>query len=230
MNTQPFCHRHFHPLIARCAAIMLAMLVALAWSGLAFCDEIHDAVAKGDLEKVKALLKDNPNLVASRDDEGHTPLRIAAAKGQKDMAELLLAKGAEVNAKDNDGYTALILAAREGNTDVAKLLLANKADVNTKADNGETPLIAAARKDHKDIVELLLAKGAGVNDVGLSRLTPLCWAADKGYADVVELLLDKGADVNAKCGTGSGSTALQLADLNRYKDVVKLLREHGARK
>ena len=42
------------PIAVRCAAVML---FALVWSGLAFCDEIHDAARAGDLEKVKMLLR-----------------------------------------------------------------------------------------------------------------------------------------------------------------------------
>jgi len=41
------------------AAVLLAML---AWSTLAFCGEIHDAARAGDLKKVEALLKGNPDL------------------------------------------------------------------------------------------------------------------------------------------------------------------------
>ena len=82
-------------------------LVALAWSSLAFCGEIHDAAKRGDLAKVKALLKDNPDLVFSKDNDGKTPLHLAAVYGHKDVAELLLANKAEVNAKDNDGDTPL---------------------------------------------------------------------------------------------------------------------------
>jgi hypothetical protein len=43
------------------------MLIALAWSRLAFCVEIHDAARNGDLEEVKTLLKDNPDFVYSKD-------------------------------------------------------------------------------------------------------------------------------------------------------------------
>jgi ankyrin repeat protein len=53
-----------------------------------------------DLVKVIALLKSNPELVFSSRSDGSTPLHMAAIGGRKDMAELLLAKGAEVNSKD----------------------------------------------------------------------------------------------------------------------------------
>ena len=45
------------------------LLVALAWSGVAYCNEIHDAAGKGDLERVRVLLKDHPDLVFSKDKE-----------------------------------------------------------------------------------------------------------------------------------------------------------------
>ena len=63
-----------HSPIPRHAAVLL---VALAWSNFAFCGEIHDAAEKGDLEKVRGLLKDNPALVFSKDREGRTPLILA---------------------------------------------------------------------------------------------------------------------------------------------------------
>jgi hypothetical protein len=57
----------------------MVILIALACSTPAFCGEIHDAAKKGDLQKAQALLKDNPNLVSSRDsDGGLTPLHVAA--------------------------------------------------------------------------------------------------------------------------------------------------------
>ena len=121
----------------------------------AFCGEIHDAAKSGDLEKVMALLKDNPNLVSSKDDNGWTPLHRAAALGHKDAVALLLASKAETNARDNDGETLLHFAAELGHADVVELLLANKAEVNAKNKNGNTPLHAAVVEGHKDVAEAL---------------------------------------------------------------------------
>jgi ankyrin repeat protein len=49
-------------------------------------------------------------------------LHIAAARNQKDLAELLVANGADVNAKDNGGHTPLDWAVNQGNNDIADLL------------------------------------------------------------------------------------------------------------
>jgi ankyrin repeat protein len=79
----------------------------LAWSSLAFGGAIHEAAAGGDLGKVKALLKDNPDLVFSTDSNGRTALHYAAFAGHKDMAELLLANKVRINSKDSHARTAL---------------------------------------------------------------------------------------------------------------------------
>jgi len=135
------------------------MLLASAWSSLAFGGEIHEAAKAGDLEKIKALLKDNPELVFSKDTNGATSLHAAAAIGHKDVAELLLAHKAEVNAKENDGATPLHVAACEGHKDVVKLLLANEAEANAKDNNSRTPLAWATHKSHENVAELLRQHG-----------------------------------------------------------------------
>jgi hypothetical protein len=84
VNTHSFFSRICHFPIFRLAAVTL---VALAWSSLAFCGEIQDAAKSGDLEKVKALLKDNLDM------NGGTPLYWAARLGHKDVAELLRQHG-----------------------------------------------------------------------------------------------------------------------------------------
>jgi ankyrin repeat protein len=70
--------------------------------------------------------------VNAKDDEyGWTPLIWAADGGHKNVAALLIAKGANVNAK-SEGWTALHSAAEEGYKEIAELLIANGADVNAK--------------------------------------------------------------------------------------------------
>jgi ankyrin repeat protein len=97
-------------------------LIMLACRIPAFCGEIHDAAKAGDLAKVKALLKDYPELVSSKDNVNITPLHWAAQFGHKGLVELLLAHGTDVNAKDNNGKTPMKLAAENCKTDVVELL------------------------------------------------------------------------------------------------------------
>jgi ankyrin repeat protein/SAM-dependent methyltransferase len=83
---------------------------------------LHWAALNGDMAKVKLLLDGNPGLVSKKDNYRKTPLHFAAIHGRKEVAELLLAKKAEVNAKDKYERTPLHYAVMNGNKDVAELL------------------------------------------------------------------------------------------------------------
>jgi len=168
--------------------IAILTMVALAWSNLAAGEEIHEAAKRGDLAKVKALLKENPALALSRDDTGWTPLHLAAQKGFKEVAELLLANKAQVNAKSKRGDTPLHWAAVNGHKDVAELLFANNADVNARDHGGWTPLHMAALAGYEDMVKLLLANKAQVDAKDNNGITPLSRALAQGHGAVAELL------------------------------------------
>ena len=214
----------FHPSISRLIALLL---LALAWSSQAYSGEIHKAAKKGDVGKVRKLLQGNPDLVFSKDEDGWTPLHLAAANGYRELAEFLLANKAEVNAKDNNGGTPLHQAAgAAGNHgDLVNLLLSHGADVNAKDKFGLTPLHWATLHDNEVSADVLLAHGADVNakddEVGN---TPLIIAAGQGYEDVTKLLLAKGADVNASDNKG---TPLAWAMHTGHNKIAGLLRQQG---
>jgi len=188
--------------------------------------EIHDAAKNGDLVKITALLKDNPNLVSSRAGSDITPLHLAAMFGHKDVALLLLSNHAEVNAKTTDGITPLYLAASVGQKDIAEVLLAHKAEVDAKDNSDQTPLHEAAGLNQKDVVELLLAHKAEVNAKDNNGHTPLQWAVANGHKDVAEVLLAYKAEVDVK--DNDGKTPLEWAAANGHKDVAVVLLTHGA--
>jgi len=146
------------------------------------------------------------------------------------MVELLIAKGADVNAKNKYGSTPLHRAASGGHKEITEILIAKGADVNAKNHRGMTPLQFAAMKGHKEIAELLIAKGADVNAKENHGRTPLHGAAFHGHKEVVELLITQGADVNAK--NEDVETPLDRAirnNLNISTEIANLLRKHGGK-
>jgi ankyrin repeat protein len=164
----------------------------LTLSGTAFCGEIQDAAAGGNLFKVSLLLKGNPVLVSSKDGNGHTPLYLAAFQGHKNVVELLLAHRAEINVKDNNGSTPLHAAAYQGYRGLAELLLTKGANVNATDNSGSTPLHYAALRGKRDIVELLLANSADVNAKDNQGRTPSELPAPDGKYVIGELLMVQG--------------------------------------
>ena len=117
-----------------------------------------------------------------------TPLHGAVEDGDKAKVELLLAKGAEVNAKDRYEETPLHRAASEAYWDIVNQLLAEGAEVNVKDRNGATPLHRAVEKGYRSVVQLLLAKGADVSAKDKYGETPRDLAERKEDKYIVELL------------------------------------------
>ncbi|MDB4789796.1 ankyrin repeat domain-containing protein [bacterium] len=102
---------------------------------------IHEATGRGDIEAVKQHLAAGTD-VNTKDDAhgGTTPLHIAASVGRKEIAELLIVNGAEVNAKIGGGSAPLHFAATQDHKEIVELLIAKGADVNAKIEDGRTPL------------------------------------------------------------------------------------------
>jgi hypothetical protein len=131
--------------------------------------------------------------VNAKDDNRDQPLCDAARLGKKDVAELLLAQGIDVNTrKCYIGDTPLIDAADTGKKEVAELLLAHGADVNARDDWGDTALLLTAGAGYGDVVELLLAHGADVNAKDKYGTTPLRAALRNHHPDIADLLRQHG--------------------------------------
>jgi cytohesin len=209
--------------------MLLSLAIALAFASRAFSDPIHSAAEKGDLAKVTSLIKGDPSLVSAKDKMGMTPLHVAARNDHKDVAEFLLANGADINAKDSNGeFTPLDLALSCYHyMDVVELLVAKGADVNARSKQGLTPLQETAMRGQKDAAELLLTKGADVNARDEKGDSPLLWALMMGHMDFAKILVDAGADVNAK--SGQGVTPLLVVQRRSDSKMEDYLRQHGAR-
>jgi ankyrin repeat protein len=124
--------------------------------------DVFEAAAFGDFDRITTLLGDDPSLALAYSGDGFTALHFASFFGRYEAAELLLARGADVDARGTGWMTgtALHSAASAGHTEAMRVLLEAGADPNARQSHGFAPLHAAAQNGNIEDVELLLAHGA----------------------------------------------------------------------
>ncbi|MCD4785473.1 MAG: ankyrin repeat domain-containing protein [Candidatus Eremiobacteraeota bacterium] len=175
--------------------ILIICIISTIRLQAALVDDIHKAIAVGNLKKVKEIIKKNPKMLHRTDFMGRTPLYYAADYGQNKIAKYLLSKGAKVNTRTVYGgeKTPLLAAAEKGNVKMASLLISKGANVNIKMKDGKTPLHLAAKKGKPKMVNFLIKKGASVNPRDKKGITPLGYAIMSGHKKTAELLIKLGA-------------------------------------
>lgn len=215
--------------------------------------ELFDAIKAGDSSRVGALLDADASAANAKDQQGLSPLTVAAYHRQAAIIRMLEERGAEfdifaaamlgrtdlvntlasgnrslVRAYSQDGWTALHLAAFFGHSDTAAALLAKGAEVRSRSTNPmqNTPLHAAAAGRHSGVVKLLLDHGADINARQHGGWSALHAAAQSGDTALAQLLIDNGADVAARAD--NNQCALDLALTKGHQDLVDLLERSGA--
>lgn len=208
-----------------------------------------DAIKQGDRAEVERQLDADPSLIHT-EENGLSPILIAAYRGQREIASFLADKTVSitifeaaatgkinnilrllardpqlVNAFAEDGFQPLGLASYFGHTDVAEFLIKAGAPVNSPSRNGlsAAPIQSAAAAGHTKIVDLLLKNGAHANVREQNGYTPLHAAAQNGDLETLRTLIYAGAHLTAR--SDDGKTPLDLALKEGHTEAVKLLEE-----
>ncbi|MFT4668713.1 MAG: ankyrin repeat protein [Flavobacteriaceae bacterium] len=120
---------------------------------------VFDIARSGDAGELKTYNKLHPNNLNKENDQGYTPLMLAAYHGNVETATYLVDQGADLNGESKYG-TPIMAAAIKGNIDVVRLLLSQGADLNKTDSNGTTALLYTSIFSLNEIAELLLKGGA----------------------------------------------------------------------
>ena len=137
--------------------------------------------------------------------------------GHLAIVDLLLERGANVEATDDLGRRPLLSAARFGHTAVVRDLLDRGADINGDDWSDQTALSEAAVHGHDEIVELLLARGAKRSLLDAVALED---------ADLTGKLLSDGGDPD-HVYYGEGRLAMYAVSRGNVA-IVRLMMNHGA--
>lgn len=167
-------------------------------------------------EHIKYMLQMQADVNAGQGDD--TPLLCALYEQNKEITELLLQAGADVN--QGKSTSPLIEAITNQDAELVQQLIKLGADVNCSRDT--TPLLAAIKVENVEIIQALLQ--AGVDLKTEKKNNPLEAAVRQGNLVIVRLLIDKGA------AFPQNSSLLLTALKSSHADIAAYLLSHGAEK
>ena len=184
------------------------------------CGEVFSLIKKGDIKKLKELIKENPDIVKFKNTSGNTTLLYAIEAGNNDIVELLISSGAEIT------DWSLCAACIYQNTEMVKLLIEAGANVNG-AGYGCPLNMAFENGGNREIIKILVKNGANVNVC--PELTGPYWAQPNNILEIavawedlelIELFIEKGLSPDSVIGN-----AIYIKD----KKIVKILLDNGAK-
>jgi ankyrin len=202
---------------------------------------IHYAAWGGQLACVQYLVQSCYASVSVNNDEGLSPLQLAAAGNFHEVVEFLASVSSDCDASSrtedslgnnvsSSGMTALHRAASHGALETIRFFLEhqlrNPQDINIQAFNGNTALHYAAQHGHEEIVKQLTAHP----HISLSiqseyGLTPFHYACISGRPGIVAHLLPRLSRQEVVCLNSQGENALHLAAAAGEHEICRLLLE-----
>jgi uncharacterized protein len=192
---------------------------------------IFAPIEAGDIAGVKMLLEEDPGLAHVRrlgegNDNGQTPLCVAAVAGHLDIVRLLVDAGARIY-ELGPFYPAVEQALWAKQQHVVEYFLGEAAEKADGTAGLGIDINLAARNGWTDLVQKHIEKDPlAVYARGVIGDLPLHWPAHNGDEQTVALLLDAGAPIEGAAGLYGGKPLHWAAE--HAPGVVKLLLQRGA--
>ena len=186
------------------------------------------ACKNGHVDAIELLLSvgANPNI---KNNDGQTWIHLTAIGNcSREVLQVVIAHGGDVNAATNDNITALMLASRTGNVDTINVLLSAGADPNIMDADGYTCLHDAVDVGcTKETLKAIVGCSANINAANKKGVTPLMQALQIGNINAINLLLNAEADLNIV--DKDGDTCLHRAIRGRCsKEILQSLICYGS--
>jgi ankyrin repeat protein len=120
----------------------------------------------------------------------------AAARGEVDTLQRLIAAGAALESANAAGETPLLLAVKNNHLSAAVLLIDAGSNINARAANRDSPWLLAGALGRTEMLRHMIPKGPDFsvrNRFGGNALIPAC---ERAHVDAVKVLLTTKIDVN----------------------------------
>uniref|UniRef100_A0AC35TYZ2 Protein kinase domain-containing protein n=1 Tax=Rhabditophanes sp. KR3021 TaxID=114890 RepID=A0AC35TYZ2_9BILA len=161
-------------------------------------EDVFGWVKEGNAFQVRVWLDDTEHDLNIGDDHAFSLLHWAAKEGHCAIVELLLARGARVNATNMGDDTSLHLAASHGHSLIVIKLLSKRADVNAPNEHGMTPLHYACFWGYEQVCFDLIRAGAYVNLANKRGLTALDVCQPQILQNIKEVALESRQDITQR--------------------------------
>jgi ankyrin repeat protein len=152
------------------------------------------ACLKDSYEIVKLLLIKGANPDA-QNIYGSTCLHYMVDTGKKQISELLISHGADVNITDKNGRTPLFYSK---NIQMVNLLYDKGSELDKIDEFGWTYLIYCINKNFREGIEFCLNQGVNINHKDNFSKTPMIYAVQNDDYQTFKQLVDKGADTEIR--------------------------------
>jgi uncharacterized protein len=221
--------------------VFLGLACVCGRSIAAFDEELHAAIRADDVEAIRSKLAKGVDLEpVCRPNFNCKPLVYAAFLGRRQIVEMLVDAGADLNGTSAVGDTALIkallLSDRPLGRELAKYLIAKGADVNKPNVFGISAFIGACGVGDLEMINLMLARGAMIDSAfayqislrtpgATDRNTCLHLAIKEGHLEAARLILRAGAD--PKIRNSAGKLPVFYAEQAGRRDLVDLLSSYA---
>ncbi|UCE24219.1 MAG: ankyrin repeat domain-containing protein [Candidatus Zixiibacteriota bacterium] len=226
-GTELMSNRANSNIILKSTCRVIGLLLLFGFGCPVFAATLFEAASEGNLELVKQIVIENPDLVNRPGENNSTALQFASYAGHLEVVQFLMENGADIDHKDNDGDPALVWAVLGFRLDVAKYLLEQGASFEGLRRRNK-PLIAYFTENGRaDLVKTLLDRKAVIDyteefyDRSLIHI-----AAINGNLAVARMLIDAGIEINSR--DVYGHTPLYYARKLGYVNIGKALKEEGA--
>jgi ankyrin repeat protein len=182
--------------------------------------QLFDAIKAGNVDEVKRLIRENPDLKQARDGSGASVILVATYNMKPAVVDALVELGAPI-----DIFEASVLGKMDR---ITEILEAAPARATEYAPDGFTPVALAAFFGQPHAVNALIAAGADVTAAARNplKVQALHAAVAGRKLDIVKAVLDAGADPNAQ--QQAGFRPMHEAGTNANRPLAELLLAHGA--
>ncbi|XP_048761904.2 uncharacterized protein LOC125670652 isoform X3 [Ostrea edulis] len=149
---------------------------------------IHEAAERGNLNRVQELLTHFSEMKDNTNEQGLTPLHLAAKFGRVDIVKWLTINDVNLNRETPQGYSPIHLAAMNGHVNCLMVLHAMGAILTCRTLDKKTPLHLAAMNGHVECVKWLVANRGSLSVKDDMGRTPREIAEEFHHEDVLKFL------------------------------------------